>query len=281
VPAEPVPAPSTGDLSVLFGCATVRTGDLTASTTMEVTPALRDRRGALRMGAVTYAADVATGVAMGVAVLERDLWTVTTDLDVHLSEPVTAGPLRIDVEVLRAGATTAVSSFSLHDEDRRRCVGGGTATGRPFPFDFERSFLDFPMGTPIDHRRGRAAAGGGPPGGDLASELGFRVDEAAAVELDMADWLRNPWGILHGGVTACLVDVAGEIAGSAALGGPVRPTGEMLRYLAPGRAGPVRAQPRVLVARQGRAVVEIRVVDAGAGGRLLAAGVVELTASPG
>ncbi len=276
---EPPPASSTGDLSVLFGCVTVRTGELTASTTIAVEEVIRDRRGALRIGAVTYATDVATGGAMGLAVLDRDLWTVTTDLDVHLSEPIAVGPLRIEVEVLRAGATTTVGSCALHDDDRHRCVGGGTATGRPFPFEFDRSVFDFPMGTPVDHRRDRAA-NGIPPGRDLASELGFRVEEDATVEVDIADWLRNPWGILHGGVTACLVDVAGEIAGSAALGAPVQPTGEMLRYLAPGRVGPVRAEPRVLVARDEGALVETRVVDAGAGSRLLALGVVELTTSP-
>ena len=213
---------------------------------------------------------------MGVAVLDRDLWVVTTDLDVHLHEPVKVGPLRIEVEVVRAGATTAVAAFSLHDDARRRCVGGGTATGRPFPFEFERSFLDFPMGTPIDHRRGRVAQAGSAAGGDLLSELGFRVQEDASVEVDIADWLRNPWGILHGGVTACLVDVAGDIAGAAALGGPVQPTGEMLRYLAPGRVGPVRAVPKVLVASGTRALVEVRVTDVGAGRRLLAVGTVEL-----
>ena len=31
---------------------------------------------------------------------------------------------------------------------------------------------------------------------------------AAAVEMDLRDTLRNPWGILHGGVTAALVDAA-------------------------------------------------------------------------
>ncbi len=280
VPTEPPITPPADDLFALFGCVTVRTGELTASTTLEVKEALQDRRGALRMGAITYAVDVATGMSMGVAVLDRGMWVVTTDLDVHLASPVTTGPLRIEVEVLRAGATTTVAAFSLHDEARDRCVGGGTATGRPFPFEFDRSFLDFPMGTPIDHGRGRAAAVGTRAGATLAGELGFRVDEDATVEVDLADWLRNPWGILHGGVTACLVDVAGEMAGCAVLGGPVRPTGEMLRYLAPGRIGPVRALPRVLTVGDGRVLVETRVVDVGADGRLLAAGVTELVAAP-
>jgi len=273
VPSEPPPA--TPDLSALFGVVSVRTGDRSVSTTLEVREALQDRRGGLHLGAITYTADMATGLAMGTAVLERDLWVVTTDLDVHLIAPVTAGPLRIEVEVLRAGETTVVSAFSLHDDGLGRSVGGGTATGRPFPFSFDRSLLKVPLGQPVDHGRTPASAGG-----HLLSELGFRVGEDATVEVDMADWLRNPWGILHGGVTACLVDVAGEVAGSAVLGQPVQPVGEMVRYLAPGRVGPVRAVPRVLAVDGGRALVETRIVDVGAGARLLAVGSVGLTARP-
>jgi len=275
VPEPPQRSPER-DLSALFGCVSVRTGDLTVSTTLDVRDVLRDGRGALRIGAIAYTVDMATGLGMGAAVLGRDLWVVTTDLDVHLSAPVTAGPLRVEVEVLRAGETTTVSAFSLHDDGLGRSVGGGTATGRPFPFAFDRSILQHPLGEPIDHGHGRAVARVDHARGHLVSELGFRVGEDATVEVDISEWLRNPWGILHGGVTACLVDVAGEIAGSAVLGRPVRPTGQMVRYLRPGRVGPVRAIPRALAVDVGRTLIETRVVDVGADYLLLAVGSVDL-----
>ena len=61
-----------------------------------------------------------------------------------------------------------------------------------------------------------------------------------AVEIDLADRLRNPWGILHGGVVATLVDLAAEHA----TGGGCT-TDVVLHFLAPNRVGPVRATARV------------------------------------
>jgi uncharacterized protein (TIGR00369 family) len=261
-------------LSAYFHAVTIRADESTLSTRLDVREELVDDRGALRAGAVTFAVDVATGIASGVAVLDRDMWVVTTDLDVHLIAPVTVGPLRVDVDLLRAGATTAVTAFSLHDEGNDRQVGGGTATGRPFPFEFDRSVLEIPIG-----REFRAADDRGPLGGDpIATRLGFRIGEDGSVEVDLAAWLRNPWGILHGGVTACLIDLAGEVAGSAALGRGVRVTSEMVRYLAPAKVGPVRGVPRVLAVDDGRALVEVRVIDEGADGRIVAIGTITTTA---
>jgi hypothetical protein len=113
---------------------------------------LRDRLDNLRIGPTTYAVDVATGLAMGLAVLERDRWVVTTDIDVHVTEPVTDGPLRA--------------------------------------FDFDRSYLEVPIGTPLVH-----GSDDDPLTGPVGSVLGLRVHEDASVEVDIDDWLRNPWGI--------------------------------------------------------------------------------------
>lgn len=273
MPGERDSEPPARDLSQLIGAVSVRTGDSTVSTVIDVRDGLVDRHGSLRIGVVTYAADMATGLAMGAAVLDRDRWVVTTDLDVHLTTPVRTGPLRLEVEVLRAGETTTVSAFSLHDDGHGRRVGGGTATGRPFPFEFDRNFLETRLGQPLDHSRG-----GLPLGGDLVSELGFRLGEDGSVQLDLVDWLRNPWGILHGGVTACMIDVASELCGSAVLGRPVQADGEMVRYLAPARVGPVVTVPTVLAADGARALIESRAVDEGAGGRLVAVGNVAVNA---
>jgi uncharacterized protein (TIGR00369 family) len=253
------------DLASTFGTETLRTGESTVSTHLTVHDDLRDGGGALRAGVIAYAVDVATGLAMGLAVLDRDLWVVTTDLDVDVVAPVRAGPLRVDGEVLRAGATTAVAAFTLHDEGTDRLVGGGTCTGRPFPFAFDRTVLEVPVGTVRRHGEGTR-----PEGTALVRHLGLRVGEDATVEVDATDGLRNPWGILHGGVTACLVDVAADAAGSAALHRPVRVERQLIRYLAPVRTGPARAEPTVLAVDAGRALVEVRVVDAGAADRLAA-----------
>jgi uncharacterized protein (TIGR00369 family) len=254
-------------LTAYFHTVTIRENERSLCTRLGLRDELVDNAGALRIGAVAFAVDVATGIASGVAVLDRDMWVVTTDLDVHMTAPVTEGPLRVEVEVLRAGATTAVAAFSLYDEGRGRPVGGGSATSRPFPFTFDRSRLVFGIGEEFSSDND-----GTTPTRPIAEQLGFQLGADGSVGVEIDSWLRNPWGILHGGVTACLVDTSGELAGSAALGGPVRVTSQLTRYLAPGRVGPVRGVPRLLAVDHGQALVEVRVVDEGADGRLIAVG---------
>lgn len=271
MPEQPSERVVENRLAGYFGASSLRTDTTTVTSRLPVRDDLLDPLGNLRIGPTTYVVDVATGLAMGLAVFERDMWVMTTDIDVHITVPVTNGALRVEVEVLRAGATTTVASFALHDDLTGRLVGGGTATGRPFPFDFDRSYLDVPIGEPLRH-----AAPGEPVIGSIATVLGLRVHEDASVELEIEDWLRNPWGILHGGATACLVDVATEHAAITALGRRARTTGSMIRYLAPGRVGPARAVPRILGNDGTTALVEVRVTDTGADDRLLAMGTIEV-----
>ncbi len=252
-------------LAGYFATESIRTGESAVSTWLQVRDDLRDAHGDVRIGPLVYSVDVATGLAMGVTVLADDRWVVTTDVDLRLVTPVKDGPVRVDAEVLRAGATTAVSAFTLNDESTGCIVGGGTCTGRPFPFDFDRTMLEVPIGVRRLHAPTEPVAAE-----SLPEYLGFRVAEGGAVEVEIGSWLRNPWGILHGGVTACLVDVSAEAAGAAALGRAVRVADTTVRFLAPGRAGPARAIPRVLTTGDGTALIEVKVTDAGAGDRLLA-----------
>jgi len=145
--------------------------------------------GEVRIGPIVYSVDVATGLAMGVTVLADERSVVTTDLDIRIVTPVTTGPVRVDAEVLRAGATTAVSAFTLTDESTGRIVGGGTCTGRPFPLEFDRALLDVPIGVRRQHAPTEPVAAESP-----ATYLGFRIAEGGAVEVDIAGWLRNPLG---------------------------------------------------------------------------------------
>ena len=253
------------DLAAYFATESTRTGDTTVTSRIALHPGIADAGGAMRAGAVAFAVDMCTGLALGLAVVDRGLWVVTTDLDVDLVAPLVAGPLRIEAEVVRASATTAVSTFTLHDDGTDQSIGGGTCTGRPFPFEFDHDMLHVPIGA--TRRHGDAGSASHEP---LVRHLGFRIGEDATVEVAADEWLRNPWGILHGGVTACLADVAAEHAASLALGGQGRVTGELVRYLAPVRVGPARAAPRVLAIADGRALVEVRVTDVGRADRLAA-----------
>jgi uncharacterized protein (TIGR00369 family) len=250
-----------------FATESTRHPDDHVSARLRLHPGLADDAGAMRFGAVAYAVDVGAGLACGLSVVDQGLWVVTTDMDVRLTAPVLVGPLLVDTHVLRSGATTAVATFTMEDEGADRIVGGGTCTCRPFPYEFDPALLELPVGEVRRHGDGTA-----PPTEPLAQSLAFRIGEDASVEVDASPELRNPWGILHGGVTAVLADVASEVAGSHALGAPVRAGDGVLRYLAPGRNGPIRAVPRVLAVEDDRALVEVRVTDAGADDRIIAFG---------
>jgi uncharacterized protein (TIGR00369 family) len=93
----------------------------------------------------------------------------------------------------------------------------------------------------------------------IAEWLGVRAVNANTVEIDLAPGLRNPWGILHGGVVATLVDLAAEHA----TGGGYT-TDVVLHFLAPNRLGPVRAIARVLGERADGYVLRVEVRDVGA-----------------
>jgi uncharacterized protein (TIGR00369 family) len=76
--------------------------------------------------------------------------------------------------------------------------------------------------------------------------------------MPLRDALRNPWGILHGGAVASLIDVAAEhVTGGVT-------TDVVLHFLAPNRVGPVRAAVRPIGTRADGIVSRIEVRDHGA-----------------
>jgi uncharacterized protein (TIGR00369 family) len=106
----------------------------------------------------------------------------------------------------------------------------------------------------------------------MLDQLGVRLLDDGAVEVDVTERLRNPWGILHGGVTGLLV----EASARAAVGDGHVPRGTTIRYLAPGREGPVRAEPKVLVDGPDGALVQVEVRDRGQDDRLMAIATITL-----
>ena len=111
----------------------------------------------------------------------------------------------------------------------------------------------------------------------------------AITRLDLADHLRNPWGILHGGAVAMLADVAAcrAVAGAPRPGGGPGPgpgveqpaaADAVLHYLRPVRVGPVEARCRVLGGPSGRTLVRVAVHDLGADDRLVSLGSVVVLA---
>jgi uncharacterized protein (TIGR00369 family) len=98
--------------------------------------------------------------------------------------------------------------------------------------------------------------------------LGAQATAADQLTLAITDQLRNPWGILHGGVTASLVDLVSRHAtGGAAT------TDTVLHFLSPGRVGPVTATAFPYGRRADGVLVRVEVRDTGNDDRLMAVAV--------
>ncbi len=208
--------------------------------------------GAVRAGALLTMLDNVGGICAGLASLP-DGWVVSTNLAARLLAPARVGPLRIEASVLRRGRNNVVTSVEIRDEGADDLeIGNGVLTS---------SILVPEQGPPVWTRPVVIDPGDGagiPDAIPMREWVGVRVCDETTVEMDLADELRNPWGILHGGVVASLVDFATEHATGA-------PTADVvLHFLAPNRVGPVRAHVQPLGTRSDGTVCRVEVRDEGA-----------------
>ncbi len=225
---------------------------------------LRGSHGGIRAGALWTLLDNVGGICAGLAALP-DGWVVSTNLAARTIALAQTGPLRIDAAVLRRGRNNVVTTVQIHDEGAGDAlVADGVLT----------SAILVPENGPPQHTRPLVLEAGPPPSGlrTLAEWLGVRAATHDAVEIDLADELRNPWGIMHGGVVATLVDIAAEHT----TGGVT--TDVVLHFLAPNRVGPVRATARSLGRRPDGEVCRVEVRDEG-GDRLTGVAVVTARAT--
>jgi acyl-coenzyme A thioesterase PaaI-like protein len=222
---------------------------------------LRAPDGRMRAGALLTLLDNVGGLCGGLAALP-DGWVVTTNLVAHIVDATASGPLRLDSHVLRRGRSSVVTSVSIHDEG---AAGTLLVTGV-----LTSSILVPEHGPPPWTRPVVLPAlvdDDAPAPPPIREWLGISPVDESTVAIDLAAPLRNPWGILHGGVIAMLVDLATEHVTGA------MPADVVLHYLAPNRVGPVQATARVLGTRADGEVVRVEVRDVGAD-RVTAIGIV-------
>jgi uncharacterized protein (TIGR00369 family) len=101
------------------------------------------------------------------------------------------------------------------------------------------------------------------------------AETGPALEMELRDEVVNPFGSLHGGLMATLIECAG--AGCAVRAGGserILPSDMNIRFLTTVKVGPVRAITKVL--RRGRraVVVQIDVLDVGNDRKLVASATV-------
>ena len=219
----------------------------------------------VRAGALLTMLDNVGGLCGGLAALP-DGWVVSTNLSARTVGPASVGPMRIDARVLRQGRASVVTAVEIRDEGANgTLVVDGVLT----------SAILVPQNGPPRWSRPLVLARAEPPPAPVPAIpdwLGVHAIDDTTVEMPLADALRNPWGILHGGAVACLIDLAAEHA----TGGVT--TDVVLHFLAPNRVGPVRATARVIGSRADGTVLRVEVRDTGAD-RVTALAIVTAAAS--
>ncbi len=221
----------------------------------------RNPAGGLRTGGLLTSIDSLGGFLCGVAVLPQ--WIVTTSLMATVARVDHVGPLRLHGEVVRRGRSAVVARLDVVDEGADEAgVASALMTCAvldpgAMDLEFARPFV-LPMG-PLQEEA-------------PAPEEFFGIDAGSGLvtRLALADHLRNPWGILHGGAVAMLADVAACRAVAATVGSSSVAAGStVLHYLRPSKVGPIEARCRVLDGGDGRHVVRVEMHDVGVDDRLV------------
>ena len=228
----------------------------------------RGAGGGLRAGALLTTVDSLGGFLCGLCVQPE--WIVTTSMMATVANLSHRGPLRLHGRILRRGKNAVVAALEVVDEGAAdRAVAAVTMTSAVL----DPGGMDLRFARPV-------AIPMGPPDPDAPPPEEFFCIEPGTgpvTRLELADRLRNPWGILHGGAVAMLADVAACRTVQATGGGPDRPVAAadtVLHYLRPVKVGPVEARCQVLGSVPGRAVVRVAIHDVGAEGRLATVGTV-------
>ena len=243
-------APSYEHIPGRYGVTITRTADGTA-TRIPLRPDLAAADGSLRLAAVLMGIDMGAGLAAGGAVLP--LWTVTADIETRVVGRCLVGPLRVDSTPIKPGRTMSVVQSRLVDEGADDAlVALSTANHGVLEPTFDDSLQHMDTGGV------RVFAAPDDPGGSLEDYFGIEVDDTR-VQVAITERTRNPWGILHGGLTGLMMETTARAAGVA------EPTDLMVRYLRAVNDGPATTRIVEVVDRPAGRLVKIEMVDTGTG----------------
>lgn len=232
-----------------YGIEIERT-DFGTSTSVPMRPDLADGDGSMRLAAVLMSIDMGAGLAAGQAVLPG--WTVTADIETRVVGRCTVGPLRVDSRPIKPGRTMSVVESRVVDAGAEDAlVALSTANHGVLEPTFDDSLNSMQVGDV------RVFAPPADPGPSLEAYFGVDLN-AEELRIDIDERTRNPWGILHGGLTGLLMEQAARRAGVA------EPTDLVVRYLRAVKEGPGVVRLVETVDRDDTRLVRLELVDAGA-----------------
>ncbi len=247
--------------------------------TMPITADVRDRGGALRLGALATFIDVAAGTFSHEKV--RPDWLATTDMKIHVRRPSLADEVRLVTTTLRAGKRTVLSRSVATDDDgevarswvtyvrlpRRDdspTVAEGSRLGRRLVYredpdldtERDRPLLDDYLGLRVVPDPEPTSTAGDGVGGVVA-------DRVPVVECAHHPRIHNSFGSLQGGAATVLVERLVVAAAEERFGVPCRVTDLDIQYLGQTRAGPFRVEGEILRRDPGSITCEAQVLDLG------------------
>ncbi len=233
-----------------YGVTITRTETGTA-TRIPLRPDLAAEDGSLRLAAVLMGIDMGAGLAAGGAVLPK--WTVTADIETRIVGRCVVGPLRVDSTPIKPGRTMSVVESRLVDEGADDAlVALATANHGVLEPTFDDSLQHLEVGD--------VRVFAEPPVADASLEAYFGLrHEDDGVAIDITERTRNPWGILHGGLTGMMIETTARRAGIA------EPTDLVVRYLRSVNEGPAATRIVETVDRPAGRLVKIEMVDLGTG----------------
>jgi uncharacterized protein (TIGR00369 family) len=229
-----------------------------------VEPHLLDEAGGLHAGALLTVIDSVGGYLAGLAVQPSGI--VTTSMTLRMGRRRHVGPLLCEASILRKGRASVVVLVSVTDEGHddaavASCLMTCAVLARETPDPtFERP-VHHPMAAPE------------PEPVSLVEFFGVQPGSGPVTRLEIGNYLRNTWGILHGGAIALLADLAAVRAvrfDAGSVEGALLATDMVLHYLAPARIGPVEARCTVMGTRPDARVVRVAMHDTGVDDRMIA-----------
>lgn len=221
---------------------------------LPVLPTIRDGSGRVALGALLTLVDIACARVVFHAASPH--WIATADLSVTSGVRPTEGVVHAEARLLRAGSKLIVVDVDLGS--------AGVATGTFVRIPREASLVERDL--PTVGQRMTMERNGPRLSVPVTERMGLRAADGVA-ELDRQDYVSNSFGTINGGIMGFLVSAAAESATGRTA------TDLTLRYLGQTKVGPARAVATVI--RDD--VCDVRVLDAGADGAVLARAVVSLT----
>jgi uncharacterized protein (TIGR00369 family) len=243
-----------------------------AEARLRVRPDMLAAPGRLRAGVLATLVDCAGGLTTLMTI--EPGWTATIDLAVHQVSPFTHPDIAARARVVKRRRLGLVIAVDLVD-------GNGVTVGAAFA-----SFADLENASDSGlgyATRNLEAVDAGERGTSIVrddamppidEQLGIATVHPNRVTVDVHEGVHNTAKALIGGATALLIDTAAARAATHAAGQPHWATGLDVRYLAPGRVGPVVADATVLGDSERPSAVRVEVFDSGADDRLMATALV-------